>query len=153
MRMLDFAARHSLLRRHLTRGIGWSQIFSKPIHRLKPIERPAEEATKGKTYFAIRDKKSYPTNSFFNQNWSLKRVGNNILMFQQQWFSKDLRSFDRHTEGRLSQKKRNRCHAMIRHQNADAMVLASALMRDIPHWTFAILNIIRGVNASHKRTG
>jgi hypothetical protein len=42
---------------------------------------------------------------------------------------------------------------MIRHQNADAMVLASTHMRDIPPWTFAILNIIRGVNASHKRTG
>jgi ATP-dependent helicase YprA (DUF1998 family) len=28
-------------------------------------------------------------------------------------------------------KKRIRCHAMIRHQNADAMVLASALMRGI----------------------
>jgi hypothetical protein len=29
-------------------------------------------------------------------------------------------------------KKRKRCHATIRHQNADAMVLASALMRGIP---------------------
>jgi hypothetical protein len=28
-------------------------------------------------------------------------------------------------------KKCNRCHAMIRHQNADAMVLASALMKGI----------------------
>jgi hypothetical protein len=50
-------------------------------------------------------------------------------------------------------KKGNRCHAMIRHQNADAIVLASALMRGIPPWTSAILNIIRGVNASHKRAG
>ena len=46
----------------------------------------------------------------------------------------------------------NRCHAMI-HQNADAMVLASALLRGIPPWTSAILNIIRGVNASQTRTG
>jgi hypothetical protein len=29
-------------------------------------------------------------------------------------------------------KKRNRCHAMTCHQNADAMVLASALLRGIP---------------------
>jgi ATP-dependent helicase YprA (DUF1998 family) len=43
-------------------------------------------------------------------------------------------------------KKRNRCHVMICHQNADAMIPASALMRGIP-WTSAILNIIRGVNA------
>jgi hypothetical protein len=42
---------------------------------------------------------------------------------------------------------------MIRHQNADAMVLASARMRGIPPWRSAILNIIRGVNASHKRIG
>jgi hypothetical protein len=58
---------------------------------------------------------------------------------------------------------------MIRHQNADAMVLASALMRDqltqyillymeltvrdIPLGQPAILNTIRGVNISHKRTG
>jgi hypothetical protein len=40
--------------------------------------------------------------------------------------------------------------AMIRHQNAGAMVLASAL---ISPWTATILNIIREVNASHKRTG
>jgi hypothetical protein len=33
---------------------------------------------------------------------------------------------------------------MIRHENADAMVLASALMRDILPWMSAILNIIRG---------
>jgi hypothetical protein len=53
-------------------------------------------------------------------------------------------------------KKRNRCHAMVRHQNADAMVLASALMRgpppppplDVPHFEY-----YQGVNASHKRTG
>jgi hypothetical protein len=38
----------------------------------------------------------------------------------------------------------NRCHAMIHHQNADAMVLASARLRGIPPWTSAILNIIRG---------
>jgi hypothetical protein len=31
-----------------------------------------------------------------------------------------------------SKKKRNHCHAMIRYQNADAMVLASALMRGTP---------------------
>jgi hypothetical protein len=42
---------------------------------------------------------------------------------------------------------------MIRHQNADAMVLASAHMRGIRPWRSAILNIIRGVNASHKHTG
>jgi hypothetical protein len=33
---------------------------------------------------------------------------------------------------------------MIRHENADAMVLSSALMRGIHPWTSAILNIIRG---------
>ena len=33
---------------------------------------------------------------------------------------------------------------MICHENADAMILASALMRGIPPWTSAILNIIRG---------
>jgi hypothetical protein len=33
---------------------------------------------------------------------------------------------------------------MIHHQNADAMVLASARLRGIPPWTSAILNIIRG---------
>jgi hypothetical protein len=38
----------------------------------------------------------------------------------------------------------NRCHAMIHHQNADAMVLVSARLRGIPPWTSAILNIIRG---------
>jgi uncharacterized membrane protein YccC len=31
-----------------------------------------------------------------------------------------------------SAKKRNRCHAMIRHQNTDAMALASALMSSPP---------------------
>jgi hypothetical protein len=40
---------------------------------------------------------------------------------------------------------------MIRHQNPD--VIASVLMRGIPPWTSTILNIIRGVNASHLRTG
>ena len=41
---------HSLLRRHLTEESGGEKkfgekiFFSKPIHRLKPIERPAEEA-------------------------------------------------------------------------------------------------------------
>jgi hypothetical protein len=59
----------------------------------------------------------------------------------------------RHTEGRLEQDSSNRCHAMIHHQNADAMVLASARLRGIPPWTSAILNIIRGVNASQTRTG
>jgi hypothetical protein len=36
----------SLLRRHLTWGIGWSEnfFFPIPIRRLKPIEMPAEEA-------------------------------------------------------------------------------------------------------------
>jgi hypothetical protein len=38
----------------------------------------------------------------------------------------------------------NRCHAMIHHQNADAIVLASARLRGITPWTSAILNIIRG---------
>ena len=33
---------------------------------------------------------------------------------------------------KVDSEKRNRCHAMIRHQNADAMVLASALIRSIP---------------------
>jgi hypothetical protein len=42
---------------------------------------------------------------------------------------------------------------MIHHQNADAMVPASARLRGIPPWTNAILNIIRGVNASQTRTG
>ena len=46
----------------------------------------------------------------------------------------------------------NRCHAMIHHQNADAMVLASARLRGIPPWMSAILNIIRGVNASQTCT-
>jgi hypothetical protein len=51
-------------------------------------------------------------------------------------------------------KKRNRCHATNhRHQNADAMVLAGVLMTGITPWTSTILNIIRGVNASHRRTG
>jgi hypothetical protein len=44
----------------------------------------------------------------------------------------------------------NRCHAMIHHQNADAMVLASVRLRGIPPWTYAILNNIRGVNASQN---
>jgi hypothetical protein len=38
----------------------------------------------------------------------------------------------------------NRCHAMIHHQNADAMVLASARLRGIPPWTSAILNNYQG---------
>jgi hypothetical protein len=50
---------------------------------------------------------------------------------------------------------------MIHHQNAvmrvfftliTMAVLASARLRGIPPWTFAILNIIRGVNASQTRT-
>jgi hypothetical protein len=41
----------------------------------------------------------------------------------------------------------------ITNQNADTMVLASARLRGIPSWTFAILNNIRGVNASQTRTG
>jgi hypothetical protein len=47
----------------------------------------------------------------------------------------------------------NRCHAMIHHQDADAMVLASARLRGIHPWTSAILDIIRGMNASQTRTG
>jgi hypothetical protein len=42
---------------------------------------------------------------------------------------------------------------MIRQQNADTMVLASVLMGGIPPWMTVISNIIKGVNASHKRTG
>jgi hypothetical protein len=42
---------------------------------------------------------------------------------------------------------------MIHHQNADAMVLASARLSGIPPWTFSILNNIRGVNAFQTRTG
>jgi hypothetical protein len=43
-------------------------------------------------------------------------------------------------------RKANCCHAMIRHQNADAMVLSSTHMRGIlsPPLGSAILNIIRG---------
>jgi hypothetical protein len=41
-----------------------------------------------------------------------------------------------------AKKNRNRSHAMVRHQYPDA--LASALMKGIPPWTSAILNIIRG---------
>ena len=56
-------------------------------------------------------------------------------------------------------KKRNRCHAIIRHQNADAMILASALMRGIPPpHTPPPLDVrhceyYQGGDASHKRTG
>jgi hypothetical protein len=46
-----------------------------------------------------------------------------------QTFAVDLYHRIRHTEGRLEY---NRCHAMIHHQNADAMVLASARLRGIP---------------------
>ena len=43
---------------------------------------------------------------------------------------------------KVDSEKRNRFHAMIRHQNADATVLASALIRSIPPpWTSVILNI------------
>jgi hypothetical protein len=56
-------------------------------------------------------------------------------------------------EGTQKVDSSNRCHAMIHHQNADAMVLASAHLRGIPPWTSTILNIIRGVNASQTRTG
>jgi hypothetical protein len=42
---------------------------------------------------------------------------------------------------------------MIHHQNADAIVLASARLRGIPPWMSAILNNIREVNASQTRTG
>ena len=35
----------------------------------------------------------------------------------------------------------NRCHAMIHHQNADAMVLASACLRGIPQHTISKKNI------------
>ena len=38
----------------------------------------------------------------------------------------------------------NRSQALIHHENADAMVLASACLRGIPPWTSAILNIIKG---------
>ena len=43
---LKLILRASLLHRHLTRGIGWSEkdIFLLPIRVLKPIEIPAEEA-------------------------------------------------------------------------------------------------------------
>jgi hypothetical protein len=37
---------------------------------------------------------------------------------------------------------------MIHHQNADAMGLASALMRGITPWTSAILNIFRAHGVS-----
>jgi hypothetical protein len=42
------------LHRHLTRGIGWSEIFLKlPIRRLKPIAMPAEEAKQGNIIFTV----------------------------------------------------------------------------------------------------
>jgi hypothetical protein len=55
------------------------------------------------------------------------------------------------TDKRSTQpKKRNRHHAMICHQNADAMVLASAVITgmhplDVPHFEY-----FQGVNASQK---
>ena len=53
---------------------------------------------------------------------------------------------------RLTQpKQRNRCHAMIRHQNADTMVLARALI--IPALDIRHFEYYQGVNASHTRTG
>jgi hypothetical protein len=52
----------------------------------------------------------------------------------------------------------NRCHAMIHHQNADAMVLASMVLasarlrgispQDVRHFEY-----YQGVNASQTRTG
>jgi hypothetical protein len=43
---------------------------------------------------------------------------------------------------------------MIHHQNADAMVLASALMRDIPRLDFRHFEYYQGVvNAFQTRTG
>jgi hypothetical protein len=43
---------------------------------------------------------------------------------------------------------------VIRHQNTDAMILASALMRGIhPLMILKIADIQGGGNASHKRTG
>ena len=43
---------------------------------------------------------------------------------------------------------------VIRHQNTDAMILASALMRGIhPLIILKIADIQGGGNASHKRTG
>jgi hypothetical protein len=45
------------------------------------------------------------------------------------------------------------CHAMIRHHNADAMVLASALMSDIARREVCHFEYYQGVNASHNRTG
>ena len=42
---------------------------------------------------------------------------------------------------------------MIRHQNADAMVLVSALMRGIHPLEVHHFEHYQGVNASHKRNG
>jgi hypothetical protein len=42
---------------------------------------------------------------------------------------------------------------MIRHRNADGMVLASALMRGIHPPDVHHFEYYQGVNASHKRTG
>jgi hypothetical protein len=51
-------------------------------------------------------------------------------------------------------KKRNRCHAMICHQNADDMVLLSALTRSIPPPEVCHFEYYQaGENACHKRAG
>ena len=47
----------------------------------------------------------------------------------------------------------NRCHAMIHHQNADAMVLASARLRGISPQDVRHFEYYQGVNASQTRTG
>jgi hypothetical protein len=57
---------------------------------------------------------------------------------------------DTQTVDLAKKKRRNRCHAMIRHQNADAMVLASALMRGITPLDVRHFDYYQGVNASHK---
>jgi hypothetical protein len=50
-------------------------------------------------------------------------------------------------------KKRNHCHTMIRHQNADTMLLPIALMRGISPMDVCHFEYYQGVNASYKHTG
>ena len=76
--------------------------------------------------------------------WNKEGQGSELNLFYFTW--NDNHRIQTHRRS-THPKERNRCHAMIRHQNADAMVLASALMRGIPPSMSAILNIIRGANA------
>ena len=82
-------------------------------------------------------------------SWYVKKVAVSwVVRITQKAVSqnKDTLKFD-------SAKKCNRCHAMIRHQNAGAMVLASALMKGIRPPDNIQNSGCQGGKSSHKRTG